>query len=145
MKNYQSFDQFLNENLNEAKVIYKRAYTDRHPARSTNEKAAVRTKVLDSIQDKTLTKEELEKVLEEIGANPRWISRNERYFKVSETGYTLSKFGYKVWEKIKDGIVLNEGNAFLFALKEAREKGEKTFEFNGKIYTVKDKQINEEK
>ena len=105
MKNYQSFDQFLNENLNEAKVIYKRAYTDRHPARSTNEKAAVRNKVLDSIQDKTLTKEELEKVLEEIGANPRWISRNERYFKVSEQGYKLSKFGYKVWEKIKDGIV----------------------------------------
>lgn len=140
MKNYQTFDQFLNE----GKVIYKRAYTEKYPARTTNEKAAVRNKVLDSIQDKILTKEELEKVLEEIGANPRWISRNERYFKVGEQGYSLSKFGYKIWEKIKQGTILNEGNAFLFALKEAKEKGEKTFEFNGKTYTIKDKQLNEE-
>lgn len=141
MKNYQSFTQFLNE----AKVIYKRAYTEKYPAKITNEKAAVRNKILDSIQDKILTKEELSNILEEIGANPRWISRNERYFKVTEDGYRLSKLGYKVWERIKDGLIINESNAYLSALINARENGEKTFEFNGKIYTVKDKQLNEDK
>jgi hypothetical protein len=103
MENFKTFEDFLNENpVSEAKLVYKRAYTEKHPAKVTNEKASVRNRVLNSIQDGLLTKEELNKVLEEMGANPRWISRNTRYFKVSEDGYSLSKFGFKILEKIKD-------------------------------------------
>jgi hypothetical protein len=40
--------------------------------------------------------------------------------------------------------MISEGNAFLLALKEAREKGEKTFEFNGKTFTVKASKLNED-
>jgi hypothetical protein len=147
MKNYPTFEQFVNENfqINEGKVVYKRAYTDKYPARSANEKAAIRNKILDAIQDGVLTEDEFNSIIAETGAHSRWSSRNGQYFTVTKEGIKLSNYGLKVWEKIKSNGMVSEGNAFLLALKEAREKGEKTFEFNGKTYTVKQSKLNEDK
>ena len=147
MKNYQTFEQFVNESfqLNEGKVVYKRAYTDKYPARSANEKAAIRNKILDAIQDGVITEDEFNSIIADTGAHSRWSSRNGQYFTVTKEGVRLSNYGLKVWEKVKSTGMVSEGNAFLLALKEAREKGEKTFEFNGKTYTVKQSQVNEDK
>ena len=41
-------------------------------------------------------------------------------------------------------LVVTEGNAFTGALFAARNKGEKTFEFNGKTYNVRGSKVNEE-
>ena len=41
-------------------------------------------------------------------------------------------------------LVVTEGNAFTGALFAARNKGEKTFEFNGKTYKVRSSKVNEE-
>jgi hypothetical protein len=41
-------------------------------------------------------------------------------------------------------LVVTEGNAFTGALFAARNKGEKTFEFNGKTYKVRTSKVNEE-
>ena len=139
MKNYQTFDQFLNE----GKIIYKRGYTDLHPAKSTNEKAAIRNKVLGAIQDGILTEDELNNVIKETGAHGRWVSRNSHYFKMTESGIRLSSYGMKIWERVKNAGAINEGNGFLFALKEAREKGLTEFEYNGKKFPVREKKVNE--
>jgi hypothetical protein len=146
MKNFQTFNQFVNENfeVNEGKVIYKRGYTDKYPARSTNEKAAIRNKILDAIQDGVITEEEFNSIIAGTGAHDRWSSRNQHYFSITKEGVRLSDYGRRVWERVKDGGMISEGNAFLLALKEAREKGEKTFEFNGKTYTVKQAKVNED-
>ena len=141
LKYMRTFEQFLNE----AKVVYKRAYTDKHPAKFTNEKAAVRNKILDAIQDGVITEEEFNSIVTNSGAHSRWSSRNGQYFSSTKEGIKLSNYGLKIWEKVKGSSTVNEGNAFLFALKEAREKGEKTFEFNGKKYTVKQGNVNEDK
>jgi len=139
MKNFQTFNQFVNENFNqidEGKIVYKRNYTEQYPAMVANERAAVRNIVLDSIRDGVITEEELQKILSESGAHDRWSSRNSHFFKVTKEGVKLSSYGFKIWERIKNGTAVNEGRAFVSALKEAREKGEKTFEFNGKTYNV---------
>jgi len=149
MKYFQLFEQFVNkdssESVNEGKVVYKRAYTDKYPAMSTNEKAAIRNKILDAIQDGVITEDEFNSIIADTGAHSRWSSRNGQYFTVTKEGVRLSNYGLKVWEKVKSTGMVSEGNAFLLALKEAREKGEKTFEFNGKTYTVKQSQVNEDK
>jgi hypothetical protein len=139
MKNYQTFDQFLNE----GKIIYKRGYTDLHPAKSTNEKAAIRNKVLGAIQDGILTEDELNNVIKETGAHGRWVSRNSHYFKMTENGIRLSSYGMRIWERVKNAGAINEGNGFLFALKEAREKGLTEFEYNGKKFQVREKKVTE--
>ena len=147
MKNYQTFEQFVNENfnpVNEGKVIYKRGYTDNYPARFANEKAAVRNVVIGSIKDGVITEEEFQRILSETGAHGRWSTRNSHLFNVTKEGVKLSSYGLKIWERVKDGTMISEGNAFLLALKEAREKGEKTFEFNGKTFTVKASKLNED-
>ena len=147
MKNYQTFEQFVNERfnpVNEGKVIYKRGYTNNHPARFANEKAAVRNVVIGSIKDSVITEEEFQKILSETGAHGRWSSRNSHLFNVTKEGVKLSSYGLKIWERVKGGTMISEGNAFLLALKEAREKGEKTFEFNGKTFTVKASKLNED-
>lgn len=147
MKNYQTFEQFVNENfnpLNEGKVVYKRGYTDKHPAKSTNERAAVRNIIIDSIKDGIVTEEEFKRIITETGAHTRWSSRNGHLFNITKEGVKLSSYGLKIWERVK-GVTVNEGRAFVSKLKEARDKGEKTFEFNGKTYDVKSSEINEDK
>jgi hypothetical protein len=141
-----SGDLDLLENLiNEGKIIYKRGYTDNHPARTANEKAAIRNAILDAIQDGVLTEDEISKVVKESGAHSRWMSRNSHYFKMTESGIRLSSYGLKVWERVKNTGAINEGRAFVAALKEAREKGLKTFEFNGKTFKVTAAKVNEAK
>jgi len=135
----------LEKKINEGKIIYKRGYTDNHPARSANEKAAIRNAILDAIQDGVLTEDEISKVIKETGAHSRWMNRNSHYFKMTESGIRLSAYGLKVWERVKNTGAINEGRAFVAALKEAREKGLKTFEFNGKTFKVTAAKVNEAK
>jgi len=135
----------LEKKINEGKIIYKRGYTDNHPARSANEKAAIRNAILDAIQDGVLTEDEISKVVKESGAHSRWMGRNSHYFKMTESGIRLSAYGLKVWERVKSTGAINEGRAFVAALKEAREKGLKTFEFNGKTFKTQAAKVNEAK
>jgi hypothetical protein len=133
----------LETKVNEGKIIYKREYTQNHPARTANEKAAIRNAILDAIQDGVLTEDEISKVVKETGAHSRWMSRNSHYFKMTESGIRLSSYGLKVWERVKNTGAINKGRAFVAALKEAREKGLKTFEFNGKTFKVSASKVNE--
>ena len=135
----------LEKAVNEGKIIYKRGYTPDHPARTANEKAAIRNAILDAVQDGVLTEDEISKIVKETGAQSRWMARNSHYFKMTESGIRLSTYGLKVWERVKNSGAVNEGRAFVAALKEAREKGLKTFEFNGKTFNVTAAKVNEAK
>ena len=91
----------INNFLNEKRVIVKRRYTEKHPARNVSTAARVRNAVLDAISDGHITEEELTKILSEIEAHKRWLKRNSKLFNISEdeTGvksYSLSPYGHRV-------------------------------------------------
>jgi hypothetical protein len=101
--------EILNESiLNEARVQYKRQYTENHPARSMNSNTKVRGKVLSKIGDNVITEDELNGFLKELNAHPRWIRRNSHLLKVTEKGYVLSKEGKRMSKYIETSRVVNE-------------------------------------
>ena len=91
----------MNEFLNEKRVIVKRRYTEKHPAKNVSTAARIRNTVLEAIADGVITEEELKTILSELEANSRWLSRNTNLFNIDEdqTGvkrYKLSPYGHRV-------------------------------------------------
>lgn len=86
--------------ISEARVKYKRKYTEKYPAKTFNSNTKIRTKVLSSMSDKTLTEDELKGLLKELNANPRWFKRNSNLFKITENGICLSKTGKRMAKHI---------------------------------------------
>ena len=91
----------INNFVNEKKVIVKRRYTEKHPAKNVSTAARVRNAVLDAISDGHVTEEELTKILSEIEAHKRWLKRNSNLFNISEDengvkSYSLSPYGHRV-------------------------------------------------
>ena len=88
------FNEF-SRNLSESKkIVVKRQYTENHPAITIGFAAKVRNKILSTVGTTTITSEDFEKLVSEFSKSaPKWISRNSRYFNVSEDGVSLSKIG----------------------------------------------------
>jgi len=108
-KKFEKLDTEVKESVNEAREVYKRQYTDNHPAKVVNSESKIRNKILEAIADKQLTKEELNVILAELNANGRWFSRNSHLFKVNEEGKLhLSKIGSKIHSRIK--VIKEESN-----------------------------------
>lgn len=95
------FDQ--SNRLNEGKkVTLKRRYTENYPAITAGKAARIRNKMLEAIADGKITQEEFDAMLSELSTNSKkWMSRNTKYFNVSEEGISLSKFGRRVLNQIK--------------------------------------------
>jgi|TARA_B100000768_G_C11263877_1_gene370088 hypothetical protein len=139
----KKFDEFIGE----GKITLKRRYTENHPAVTAGSHAKIRNTVLEAIADGTLTQEEFDKILKEMSSDSgRWLRRNSKYFSVSESGVSLSKFGQRVLttiniseeaEEVTEDEV-EEGNAFGDAVTKAKKDGDKEFEFDGKTYPVKE-------
>jgi len=97
MKNLKNIDNFILEK----KVAVKRRYTESHPAKFISTSAKIRNILLDSIGDKHLTEDEIVKILSEINAHKRWLSRNLNLFNISEDEigvkrYSLSPYGHRI-------------------------------------------------
>ena len=92
----KSFKAALNESVNEARIQYKRKYTENHPAKTMNANTKIRSKILSAIGDGVVTEDELKGILKELNANPRWLHHNAGLFKVTENGITLSRTGIRM-------------------------------------------------
>ena len=96
------FNEFINENLNEAAITLKRKYTELHPARLASTNAKTRNKVIEAIKDGKLTKEEFNSILTKVSEDQkRWLKRNNHYFNLSEDGVTLSNAGLKIYSQLQ--------------------------------------------
>lgn len=112
MKYLKSLDSF-DKHITEKRVTVKRRYTENHPAKSISTAARVRNSVIEAMGDGVLTEEELIKILQELKAHKRWLSRNTKLFNISEDqngikSYTLSPFGKRVKSKT---VAVNEAKA----------------------------------
>lgn len=101
----------INDFLTEKRITVKRRYTESYPAKLASTSAKVRNVLFDAMADGHLTEEEILKVLSEINANKRWLSRNLSLFNISEDQggvktYSLSPYGQRIRNATK---VLNEG------------------------------------
>lgn len=101
----------MTEHLTEKRVPVKRRYTEKHPAKLASTAAVVRNVLFDAMSDGHLTEEELLKVLSEVNAHKRWLSRNLSFFNISEDEigvkrYSLSPYGQRVKTATR---TLNEG------------------------------------
>jgi len=100
----------LNNFLNEKRVTVKRRYTEAYPAKNVSTAARVRSTILDSIADGHITEDEMTRILSELKAHKRWLSRNKGLFNISEDQagiktFSLSPYGLRVKNKT---TVLNE-------------------------------------
>jgi cytidyltransferase-like protein len=100
----------LNNFLNEKRVTVKRRYTEAHPAKNVSTAARVRSTILDSVADGHITEEEMTRILSELKAHKRWLSRNKGLFNISEDQagiktFSLSPYGLRVKNKT---TILNE-------------------------------------
>jgi hypothetical protein len=104
MENQHS-EQSNKSNLNEKRIVTKRAYTEQHPQRTVGMTAKIRNKMLEAIKDGKIGSEEFDKILKELSSNSkRWMKRNSKLFNISEDGVSLSSLG----SRILKGITLNE-------------------------------------
>lgn len=94
--------------LNEARIQYKRRYTENHPAKSFNSNTKIRTKVLERMKGKIITEDNLKEILTEIGASRAWFRKNKNLFEISENGISLSKTGKRMANHIV--MPLNEAD-----------------------------------
>ena len=97
MENLSNMNNFVNEK----RVVVKRRYTEKYPAKNVSTAARIRNAVLDAISDGHITEEELTKILSEIQAHNRWLKRNSKLFNISEDengvkSYSLSPYGHRV-------------------------------------------------
>jgi len=100
----------LNSFLNEKRVTVKRRYTEAHPAKNVSTAARVRSSILEAIADGHITEEEMTRILSELKAHKRWLSRNKGLFNISEDQagiktFSLSPYGLRVKNKT---TILNE-------------------------------------
>ena len=83
------------------KVTLKRRYTENYPAITAGKAARIRNKILEAIKDGVITKEEFDVILSEMSSDSkRWVSRNAKYFNVSEEGVSLTKFGRRALSQV---------------------------------------------
>ena len=93
------------KSLNEKLINIKRKYTESHPAINKSNAASIRNMILDSIGETGLSKIDLDVILKELGAHPKWIESNASLFDISEDAgtvyYNLSKEGNTIKKKTR--------------------------------------------
>ena len=117
MKIFESFEDFVNNGYNkidEGKIVLKRQY-GANSAVTTIKETKVRNKVLAALKDGQLSHEDFKAIVNEFSADSKkWLTRNARYFSVSEEGVTLSSYGSKVLSHINESEEVNEAKEFSF-------------------------------
>lgn len=110
MEYIKTFEEFINESqLNEAKtIIYKRQYTDKHPALEAGLYGKVRDKILEALKDGKMTQEEFDGIVKEFNLSPRWLRNNAHLFKSKDGSVSLSETGQRILRA--KGRVVNEEN-----------------------------------
>lgn len=99
MKFIKTFDELITEKI----VTYKRKYTEKYPAKIASTSARIRNAIFDAMQDGIITKGEMDRILSEIKAHKRWVSRNSDLFKLEEDSegnviYKLSNKGSRIFK-----------------------------------------------
>ena len=115
---HKTFESF-NTSLNEAKVTYKRQYTENHPAKKMYGSTKVRAKILERIGDRKITKMAFERILKELNANPRYGYRNRNLFEIQEDTVSLSSRGMKMLKASKINEAKTETVTFKVNAKDA--------------------------
>jgi hypothetical protein len=119
MKIFESFEDFVNNGYNkidEGKIVLKRQY-GANSAVTTIKETKVRNKVLAALKDGQLSHEDFKTIVNEFSADSKkWLTRNARYFSVSEEGVTLSSYGSKVLSHINESEEVNEAKSFEFTI-----------------------------
>ena len=111
--------------LEERHITVKRKYTENHPALKVGKAAKIRNRVLETIKDGKLTREEFDTVLREMSTDTgRWMRRNANYFNVSEDGISLSKTGKRILSELIPASTVNEKAS---AFKQANVMAEEIF------------------
>lgn len=120
---YTSFKEF-HDNLNEAKFVAKRKYTDRHPEEVMSTNAPIRNKVLEFLNDKgSVSHEEFREFLLSLSedksrtASWSWVRKNsdliDRYVNENgEVSYLLTKRGKRIFELSKKLVESTENEDF---------------------------------
>lgn len=140
----------LNESVNEARVQYKRRYTENHPARTMNSNTKIRSKFLSAIGDGVLTEDEIYNILKELNANSKWFQRNSSLVKQTADGYRLSVEGKRMLKHVQVANTVNEENPVIEskdlkaqafdALKKMKDPTDESKPFDVKsVDSVKDK------
>jgi len=106
MENFKDINNFLNEK----RVTVKRRYTESHPAKNVSTEARVRSAILDAIADGNITEDEMGRVLTELKAHKRWLSRNKGLFNISEDQagiktYALSPYGNRIRTATRPSVI----------------------------------------
>lgn len=117
MKKYvMLFEEFINscenkfieviddsEQIDEAgTMVYKRKYTDAHPALEAGIYGKVRDKVLERIKDCKITQDEFDNIIKEFNLSQRWLRNNSHLFKIKDGYVSLSETGHRIYRaKIK--------------------------------------------
>ncbi len=87
------------EPLNEAKTVtYKRQYTEKHPALSAGQYGKVRDRILETLKDGQMTKEEFDNIVKEFNLSKRWLRNNASLFKTKGDIVTLSETGQRIYK-----------------------------------------------
>ncbi len=102
------YDILESVSVNEARVQYKRRYTESHPARSMNSNTKIRSKFLSAIGDGILTEDEIYNILKELNANSKWFKRNSSLVKQTSDGYRLSVEGRRMLKHVQVANTINE-------------------------------------
>lgn len=88
--------------VNESKITLKRQYTESHPAQTVGKHATIRNKIIETLKDSELTREEFDSMLSGLTEDSkRWLRRNSYYFNVQEDKVTLTKTGQRVAKSLK--------------------------------------------
>lgn len=102
LKDWLDTGKDIFESVNEKRVVYKRQYTENYPAQKMSTNAKVRNKIFDALKDGVITNEEINGIIDELQANPRWFKRNSGLFKEGKDGQIrLSKKGMKMYNSYK--------------------------------------------
>ena len=107
MNHVKSFVDFLNE----ARVVFKRKYTDSYPEKSVSSTAPIRERILSFVKERGQVSyselmEFVKSMNEETGGQTsrKWLNKNTEYFKIVEKNgektYSLSNVGKRVHEAI---------------------------------------------
>lgn len=144
------YDILESVSVNEARVQYKRRYTENHPARTMNSNTKIRSKFLSAIGDGVLTEDEIYNILKELNANSKWFKRNSSLVKQTADGYRLSVEGRRMLKHVQVANTVNEENPVIEskdlkaqafdALKKMKDPTDESKPFNVKsVDSVKNK------
>lgn len=77
--------------------MYKRRYTESHPAKLAGLYGKVRDRILESLKDGKMTQAEFDGIIKEFNLSSRWLRNNTHLFKMKDGVVSLSETGQRIY------------------------------------------------